>query len=100
AARSSLRALALGRIEQLLPVAARHRMSVDAVALRPLAVGQMGRAEHAVEEGKVDREIDGDRFLLDAVMPMMKARHHEDLFQKAEAGADIGMDEGRIDVED
>jgi hypothetical protein len=56
----------------------------DAVTFRPFAVPrQVMRAEQPVEEREVDREIDVDRFLLDPVMPVVEARHDEDLLEEA-----------------
>src|SRR5215471_3521759 len=85
----------LERIEQLLPVALRDRVTADAVAARPLSLRQMMRAEQAVGEREVDREIHVDRFLVDAVVPMMEARPDQHLLEETEIGPDIGVDEGR-----
>ena len=37
--------------------------------------------------------------MFDAVMPVMETRHDEDLLKEAEAAADIGVDEGGVDVD-
>src|SRR5579883_602541 len=85
------------RIQELLPITARHRVAGDAVGGGPFSVGQMVRPEQAIEEGEMDCEIDVDRLVLDAVMPVMEAGDDEDLFQEAEAPPQIRVDEGRVD---
>src|SRR5215467_14168345 len=60
------------RVGELLQVAGRDRVAADAVAARPLVSGQVVGAEQAVEPGELDGEVDVDRLLLDAVVPMVE----------------------------
>lgn len=74
-------------------------MAADAVAGWPDSSWEIQRAKQLVEQGEVDREIDVNRFALDAVMPMMKTRSYEETAQPIEVPFQVGMNEGRMHVE-
>src|SRR5258708_29931313 len=84
----------------LFPVALRKGMARHAVGGRPLSLRQMVRPEQPIEERKVNRKVDVDGLLFDAVMPMMEAWDDEELFQEAKAPTQIRVDERRVDIDD
>src|ERR1700722_4515125 len=75
--KSTLRALK--GIFELFDIAKRHWMSFYSVSLRPFVFRQIISSEHPVQQRKMDRKIHINRLLLDAMMPVMKARRHQKL---------------------
>ncbi len=74
-------------------------MALHAIAAGPFAVRQVMGAEQPIEEREVDREVHIHGLVLEAMMPVVEARADQDLLEEAEAGADIGVNERRIDVD-
>src|SRR5690348_11899287 len=76
-------------------------MAANAIARRPLSVlWQVMRAEKPVDPREMDGEINIDRFLLDAVMPVMETRRHHEGRKPLVIEAQIGMDIGRNEIDE
>src|SRR5882724_7721573 len=80
-------------IFELREVALRDGMPGNSVAARPGVFRQIIGPKQTVEQRKMNGKININRSRFDSVVPMVKARAHQDFFEQSQAPAHIGVHE-------
>ena len=75
-------------------------MALDAVRPRPAAFGHVVGAEEPVEQREMDGEVDIECLALLAVVPVVEAGRGNVWLHRLQVPAHIGVDEGRIEIDD
>src|SRR5262245_41049558 len=86
-------------IFELFEVTTWHRVTLHAVARRPLVLREIVRAKQTVQQREMHREIHVDCLIFQPVMPMMKAGRYKEVFDERKTAPEVGMDQGRIKVD-
>ena len=87
-------------MKELSNVSLRHTFIRDAVALWPSILRQVVRAEHAIDQGKMDGVVDVHGFLFDAMVPVVESGRRQNVLQPAKVETQVRMDEGRQQVDE